>query len=352
VSEEYPALDITSISSYSSLIPDCEWGYNRDGETLPQVNMCLLYGEKTELPVYQTQYSGSLNDRAAFKTTMEEMKAVSGGKRLIVVMDKGFYSENNIKTLISGGRSFLVSVPFTALYAKGIVKEARAEIDSVKNMIKTSSCPIRGKSISINFAGAELTAHVLYNPEKEPADRNILYAHTAWLKENIEAGKNLSGFEKDIEKYLAVYDYDTGAAVTIRQDVIDRELETSGWMVILGSENITAQAAHDIYRRKDAVEKAFLKYKNHLGMGRLRVHDAERMRNKSLAAFISLILISAIHKTMKAKNLYKRLTINRLFMTLSKLKLLVIDGRHILRPITKEQRTIFSAFGLPLPFVG
>jgi hypothetical protein len=46
------------------------------------------------------------------------------------------------------------------------------------------------------------------------------------------------------------------------------------------------------------------------------------------------------------------MTMDRLLMTLSKLKLTVIDGHHILRPITKEQRQIFSAFALPPPAVG
>ncbi|MDR0685713.1 MAG: hypothetical protein LBF83_11395, partial [Spirochaetaceae bacterium] len=63
----------------------------------------------------------------------------------------------------------------------------------------------------------------------------------------------------------------------------------------------SVQEAHDIYRKKDVVEKAFMRYKDTLGMGRLRVHDGERMRNKMLVSFISLVLVSAIHKVMKEK---------------------------------------------------
>lgn len=37
--KEYVALDITSVSSYSKNIGCMEWGYNRDGENLPQVNI-------------------------------------------------------------------------------------------------------------------------------------------------------------------------------------------------------------------------------------------------------------------------------------------------------------------------
>jgi hypothetical protein len=352
ISDTYLALDITSISSYSKLIPDCEWGYNRDGEELPQINMCLLFGEDSQLPIYQTLYAGSLTDASTFRTTIAEMKAISGEKRLVLVMDKGFYSEKAIKTLLAEGHRFLMAVPFTAVYAKALVEGERETIEQAAHGVKTSGSPIRGVSRAVTIAGFSLTAHILYNPERELSERNALYAHTLWLKEQAEAGKKLSGFEHDIEKYLAIYDYGTGVDVTIRQEVIENELSTSGWVVIIGNETITAQAAHDIYRKKDVVEKAFLKYKNNLGMGRLRVHDAERMRNKSLVAFISLVLISAVHRVMKEKNLYKTMTVTKLFMTLSKLKLTVIDGRHILRPITKEQRDIFSAFSIPPPAVG
>jgi predicted phosphodiesterase len=43
---------------------------------------------------------------------------------------------------------------------------------------------------------------------------------------------------------------------------------------------------------------------------------------------------------------------DKLLLTLAKLKLLGIDGHHILRPVTKEQRELFPAFSLPSPFVG
>jgi transposase len=50
------------VLSYSKLIHDVEFGYNRDKEQLPQVNLCLLLGESSRLPVFQMEYSGSLKD--------------------------------------------------------------------------------------------------------------------------------------------------------------------------------------------------------------------------------------------------------------------------------------------------
>jgi transposase len=53
------------------------------------------------------------------------------------------------------------------------------------------------------------------------------------------------------------------------------------------------------------VEKGFWKYKNSLGLERLRVHSDERAQNKTFIAFIALILASHVHNTMKNKELYK-----------------------------------------------
>jgi hypothetical protein len=351
-SKEYLALDITSISSYSDLIPDCEMGYNRDGENLPQINLCLLFGEERQLPVYQSLYSGSLMDSATFKTTIGEMKAVSGGKKLILVMDKGFYSEKNIKTLLREEPSdeFFIAVPFTVSYARELVEKERVGIDRAANIVKTSSSPLRGVNRTVTVAGHPLTAHILYNPERHTRERNELFAHVAGLKEAVETKQAIpTALRADVEKYLEVKG---GDPVDIREDVLDHELARAGWVVIIGNGELSVQQAHDIYRKKDVVEKAFMKYKNSLGMGRLRVHDDERVKNKALIAFISLILVSYMHKTMKEKELYRRMTMNRLLLTMAKLKIVAIEGRHILRPITKEQKEIFSAFSIPLPLVG
>jgi len=351
--DEYMAVDITSVSSYSQLITDCERGYNRDGENLRQINLCLLFGEETQMPVYQTAYSGSLKDVSTFEATAAEMKAVSGGKKLLLVADKGFYSGKNVQILAGRhrGDEFLLAVPFSNKWAKELVREERDRIERAANLIKTSGPPYRGVSRPVSLFDLQLTAHVLYNPERALSERNDLYSHVAWLKDMAESGKKTSTFEREIEKYLLIR---KGKAVRarIREDVIERELEMSGWLVILGNGKLTAQKAHDIYRKKDVVEKAFMKYKNLLGLQRLRVHSDERMRNKLFATFLALTLVSYIHKVMKEKNLYRKMTMEKMFITLSKLRKVTINGYDILRPTTKEQREIFSAFSIPQPLVG
>ncbi len=349
-SDEYMAVDITSVSSYSQLITDCEHGYNRDGENLRQINLCLLFGEETQMPIYQTTYSGSLKDVSTFEATVAEMKAVSGGKKLVLVADKGFYSGKNVQILAERhrGDEFLIAVPFSNKWAKELVREERGRIERAANLIKTSGSPYRGVSRPVSLFDLQLTAHVLYNPECALSERNELYSHVAWLKDMAESGKKTSAFQREIEKYLSVRK-GKALCVQIREDVIEQELEMSGWLVILGNGKLTAQKAHDIYRKKDVVEKAFMKYKNLLDLRRLRIHSDE---NKLFAAFLALTLVSYIHKVMKEKDLYRKMTMEKMFITLSKLRKVTINGYDILRPTTKEQRDIFSAFSIPRPLVG
>jgi hypothetical protein len=355
ISDEYMAVDITSISSYSKLIPECERGYNRDGEDLDHINFCLLFGEQTQLPIYQTVYSGSIGDQATLKATLAEVEAVSGGKKLVLVADKGFYSIKNVLMMLEQytGSEFLLAVPFANKWTVELIREERDSIDRIANLIHTSGSPDRGVIREIDFAGTPLTAWVLFNPERALDDRNHWYRYVAWLKELTEAGKDTVAYRKDIEKYLLVSKDKGGLRkVDIREDVLDRKLETAGWFILLGNGNLTAQQAYDIYRKKDVIEKAFMKYKNQLGIKRLRIHTEKRMRNKMFVAFIALTLVSYIHKVMKEKGVYRKMTMEKMFITLAKLKKVTINGRDIIRPLTKEQRDIFIAFAITRPCVG
>ena len=61
-SKEYLAFDTTSISTYSVLIKQAKYGKNKEGDPLPQLNLALLYGEESMLPVYYRKLAGNIVD--------------------------------------------------------------------------------------------------------------------------------------------------------------------------------------------------------------------------------------------------------------------------------------------------
>ena len=353
--QEYLALDITSISSYSQLIDDVEWGYNRDNEQLPQINFCMLMGEQSRLPVYQTIYSGSLKDVSTLKTTLAKMNAVSKGIPRLIVMDKGFFSTKNINAMLDDSPKlrFIISVPFTSGFAKGQLTSEGKDIDRLQNTIVVGGDSMRGvtKQRSWNKEH-KVYVHVYYNAMKAMKSREELYAHVTVLKEQAEKNPVQSAQQDEFKKYLLIRSSEkssSGYTVNIKEDVVSAELSTAGWLVMISNDVSDAKKAIAIYREKDVVEKGFLRLKNSLDLGRLRVHRADSMQNKVFVGFISLILMSQIHKVMLDNGLYKKMTMKKLLMTLSKLRVQEINGTRILFPLTKEQKDIYKAFNVAEP---
>ena len=352
---EYLALDITSTSSYSELIDDVEWGYNRDSEDLPQINICMLMGVESMLPVYQTLYSGSISDVSTLDTTLQGFSAIIEGKTILAVMDKGFYKKSNIDSMLDSKnvRRFIVPAKFSTTFAKKQVESERKDIDSVENTIVIGGNSLRGVTKLRSWYGrSEVYTHIFYNAKKAFNAREALYSLVANLKEEVESDPAKYAESAAHLKYLNIRKSskaDSGYTVSIRLGVIENELKHCGWLVVISNDVSGAKEALEIYRAKDVVEKGFLRLKRDLDLGRLRVHRQDRALNKVFIGFIALIILSEVHKVMTECNLYRSMTMQQLIRTLSKLRVHVVAGERIVQPVTKTQREIFEAFGVPLP---
>jgi transposase len=352
---EYLALDITSTSSYSELIDSVEWGYNRDGENLPQINICLLMGYQSRYPVYQSVYSGSLKDVTTLKTTLQTFRALAGDKPIIAVMDKGFFSARNVNTMLpeQGRVDFIIAMPFTSKFAKELVKNESKDIDTLSNTIVCGKESLRAVTKLRRWNNKhKVYAHVYFNARKAQGIREDLFAHVATLRERAVERPEKYVNDSNYTKYLSIRRSEkerNGHTVNLREDVVEAELATAGWLVVISNIVADAKEAIRIYREKDIVEKGFHRLKNSLDLGRLRVHSEASMQNKVFIGFISLILLSGIHNVMQDEMLYREMTMKKLLLTLSKLKLQIVNGVRVLFPVTKVQREIYEAFRIKEP---
>ena len=350
--QEYFALDITSVSSYSEFISDVEWGYNRDRENLPQINICMMLGEKSRLPVFQTVYSGSLKDVSTLKTTLKFTENLSFGN-MSLVMDKGFCSTKNINAMLADpdGIRFLLAMPFTLNFAKEQVDIWRDYIDRVENVITVGNDIIRGATHEIIWNGEfPLYAHIYFNFYEAMKSRNKWYGYISKLFKEACKNPNNPEFTKDFAKYLLI----SGGAdyklhVEINNHAVEQKLNYTDWLVLISNHVASAEDAINIYRAKDVVEKGFNRLKNCLDFYRLRVHGDDSMQNKLFVGFIALVILSHIHKVMDDKNLYRDMTAKLMFKYLDKLRVQYIKDDRILFPLTKVHKSIFDAFLIDYP---
>jgi transposase len=231
---EYIALDITSISTYSEQINDAEWGYNRDKEKLPQINVCLLLGEKSRLPILQVVYNGSLKDVSTLKNTLQVASNLNLDN-MSIVMDKGFASTKNINSMLHEESKirFLIALPFNMAFPKKQVESASDTIDCIENTITIGSDVLRGITKERKWDKYDLFAHVYLNPDVSTRAKNKLYAKIQDLVEQVKRNPAIHASASDVKKYLIVKkSSDDGYTVNIRHDVVQNELAHAGWLVL------------------------------------------------------------------------------------------------------------------------
>jgi len=120
--QEHIIYDVTSISSYSQNIDMLEFGYNRDGDNLPQINFGLFYGLTSKMPVYYQIYNGSIPDKSSFQYMMLNANDV-GIQNVSVVFDKGSVTQDNISFMYENNYSFITAMSCSSADAVNLIDE-------------------------------------------------------------------------------------------------------------------------------------------------------------------------------------------------------------------------------------
>jgi len=339
--QEYLAYDVTSISSYSKGNDVVEYGYNRDGEELPQINLGMYYGEESRLPIFYCTYKGSIVDKSHLPYMMKYNERL-GIKDVCFVMDRGFYSEDNIRNLAFAHR-FVIGMPNHLALSKEMISRHGQKVMSSRYDIGLTGAA--GVAIQDERYDFRCKIHLFYSSDKIADETRTLKAKLAKWEDELREGKSV----KKAEGYFYV---ETSAdqksiLVTRNHTAIDEKIRNLGYFLMMTTDlNKSPQEILDIYRRKDVIEKSFDEIKNDLDMKRLRVHSEEAMDGKMFIAFIGLILKTFVHNKMKDYlDANRPVSLAQIFDELRMIKAVKTKSGLILHnPLTKRQRTILEQF--------
>ena len=106
--DEFWAYDTTSISSYSEQLKQIQYGHNKEDDKLAQLNLAVVFGEKSNLPFYYRKLAGNIPDSKTITHLLADLKQLDFEK-LKLVLDRGFYSKDKITELFEKHLKFLVS---------------------------------------------------------------------------------------------------------------------------------------------------------------------------------------------------------------------------------------------------
>ena len=362
VEDEYWAYDSSSISSYSETLNQVQWGKNKEDDKLPQINLLLVFGEKSGLPFYYRKLAGNIPDSKTVKHLLEDLDIMGFGKTKFV-MDRGFYSESNINGLYKEHVKFLVGV-------KTSLKFFRKNLDVIYDDIRMfnnfdESIATYGYTVSTDWDYTQerpykgdvikekrrMYIHYYYSIEKGADDEMAFDKRIAEMYSELKTGELVESHRKSYEKFFEIKETPVrGRQVSFKEEAIKEARRYLGYFALVTNEKMDAFTALHLYRRKDVVEKAFGNIKDRLNMRRLLSKSERSLDGKLFLEFIALILISHLDHKMKETNLYKNYSMQQLLDKLDVIECFEDEGRSMrVGELLEKQMDIYKALGVALP---
>lgn len=344
---EYIAYDVTSISSYSTGIDSLEWGYNRDKETLPQLNLAMYYGQQSMLPLYYCVYPGSVPDKTHLQYMLRDNELI-GLNGIKYVMDRGFFTQDNLSYLTEAGARFVISVPNSSLFARELIDKYRSQIVNRSECRLGKNLPYAKAVIREDF-GMRVKVHIYYNPVKAAAEEEILFEDIEKCERALSEMTEPPARTLHYDRYFKINRKKDGGLGFVRDNAkIDTLISRCGFFIIVETDfEASSLEILMTYRQRDVVEKSFDDLKNELDMKRLHCHSDQTTEGKMFVAFFALIIRSFMLKKLRAYFSETGATFATVIKELCKIKYVQTkDGKKLLSPITKKQRDILNACGL------
>ncbi len=345
--------DITSVSSYSKNIDILDFGYNRDKEYLPQINIGLTHCIKSSLPLSYRTHSGSIVDVSTLKNTIELFE-INSLKKLFFILDRGFCSVGNIKEMCEKEMSFIQPLSFSLKLCKLLVLKHQNHICSPSNAFQYKDEIFYHKEDEIEIDKLKLKAHIYFNEKASIAYKHHLYKTILELEKKFKIFKNKeeseSYYENNIQNKYQKYFKVEGKKIVRNQKEIDYQIHKSGIIIfVVHGKKINQAEILSYYKNRDKIEKEINTLKNHIDTKRLRSHNGDTANGRLLVKFISLIQYSYILRILKEHETLKKYTLNEIMFELKKLKINRLGKDNaIISELTKKQKLIFKAFDIDL----
>ncbi len=348
--DEYYAIDITSVSSYSEFIEFVRWGYNRDDDDLPQINLLMITGEESHMPLYYRIIPGSIKDVRTLRESLENMAYIEAGQ-LHYVMDKGFYSEPNVDELYKTHKRFMMGIPFTAGFALNLVERYRDTIRSHENYCMAGADDLYAVTERMAWDGHRFYAHVYYDSYKAAIDeKNFDHTLHCCYEELVSGKRNNKAHKKYYDQFFFIKETPVrGIKVEFNEEAIaEYKRNRVGWFVLAGNDIKDKIKALEVYRAKDAVEKCFDDLKNDLDMKRIRMHSKDTMEGRVFIQFISLLITTRLKEVMNKAGWFKDYDLQEIINEMKSMKEVKVEGtrkKYTTEP-TPLQRNIIKLYGL------
>ena len=354
VEKEYWAYDSTSISSRSDTLRQVKYGKNKDDDHLPQINLALVFGEESRLPFYYRKLAGNVPDVKTIQELLRELD-ILGYEKIKLVMDRGYYSVENINALFKKHMKFLCGTSSALSFAKEYIREIESKKDHYEYYNSNLELYVFTRTIAWDYEQERpykgdvikeerrMYLHLYFNPDKFSDDGKAFNRKLDTLKNELLSGHRVPEHEKEYRKYFEMKETPKrGISLTVKQDAVDAAHERYGFFVLISNEVKDPVTALSLYRMRDVVEKAFWNVKERLNLRRTMTSSESSLEGKLFVEFIALFYLSYIQKKMEEKGLFATYTLHELLDELDVIECFMEPGKAPIQgEVLKKQEQIY-----------
>ena len=354
----YISYDSTNKNCQAGDIEMVEFGHPKVDMGEPVFNYAVAYDTHNQEPLFYEKYPGSLNDISQLQFMLDKASGY-GYKKIGFILDRGYFSCENIQYMDKCGYSFVIMVKGMSALVNELILENKGTFENkwVNNIYEYG---VYGKTIRHKLYASdkkERYFHLYHSISKESAEQieieNRINQMTQYLK---KYQNKVNEFGPGFEKYFNLH-YDEKSQTFIlpeeRCSVVERELDLAGYFCIVTSEKMSAKEAIELYKSRDVSEKLFRGDKSYLGNKSIRVYSEESARAKIFVEFVAMIVRCKMYIKIKEemKKLDKKpnyMTVPAAIKELEKIEMVrQLDNIYRLdHAVTANQKVILKAFGL------
>lgn len=353
----YISYDSSNKNCQAGDIDLIEYGKAKDDKGLPIFNLVIAFDKTNRVPLFYEDYPGSITDVSQFVHTIDKVTEY-GYKNAGFILDRGYFSKDNIRYMESEGYAFIITVKGCKELVSSLVLEHRNTFETNRGY-SIRSYRVYGKTVKSKLYeddSEERFFHIYFNPSRQAAEREQLEVKLDKFKlymdkhlgEEITLGKTYHHyFQLIFDKKGHLLSYKE------RDDVIQRELQLCGYFCIITSVDMTASQALIHYKGRDISEMLFSADKSFIGSKSMRICTNEAMEAKLFIEFIALIIRNRIYNLLKETmlSLEKRpnyMTVPAAIRELEKIELIRRNGGsyRLDHAVSKRQKVILSSFGI------
>lgn len=298
----YMAIDLTQFFSDSQNISWLEKGHNAQGIWHDQLQLLLLWGLETRSPAFLKLLPGTIPSARTIMNAVRECDL----KNVVVIGDKGFFSEANVDELEANLAHYLLALK-------------------------------RDLSFLQSRTQSQYKKYFIYR------------GRVQWWREYVWKGRRVVHY---LDKGIAAEE----EAIFLRkveEDAVKMSKFSSiknrfGTLALLTDLGLSPQELYELYKQRRDIEAAFDALKNTLEGDKTWMQSRESLQGYLFILFIALYIYSYLLDHMRRKKLLNNYSVHDVLWELSKVYLVDIENQMLIGEVPKATRRLIKKLEIPI----